>query len=138
MDSVNLFAGSEDCSYQWTPDTVQAEEVLLLLERLDGITSTVKSDHSYNLLQEIDGTFPDDKLRLMAILQHFTGMSPRDRTIFQVGKRSGHFIRLSDMENSGRWKQVEEMCHQSGITPENVDEQLHEMIQERMRRGMFF
>ncbi len=138
MDSVNLFAGSEDYSYQWTQDTVQAEEILLLLEKLEGITSTVKSDHSYNLLQEIDGTFPNDKLRLLAILQHFTGMSPRDRTIFQVGKRSGHFIRLSDMENSGRWKQVEEMCRQSGITPENVDEKLHEMIQERMRRGMFF
>jgi hypothetical protein len=65
-------------------------------------------------------------------------MSPHDRTIFQVGKRSGHFIRLSDMGNSVRWKQVEEICRQSGITPENVDVQLHEMVQERMRRGMFF
>jgi hypothetical protein len=136
MDSVNLFAGSEVHRYQWTSDVVQAEEILLLLERLDGITSRVRSDHSYNLLQEIDGTFPDDKSRLMAILQNFIDLSPHDRAIFQVGKRSGHFALMSDMERPGSRKQVEEICRQSGITADNVDEQLHDMIQKRMRSGM--
>jgi hypothetical protein len=136
MDSVNLFADAEDCRYQWTTDLVQAEEILLLLERLENITSTVKSDHSYNLLQEIDGTLPSDKQRLLGILRNFIGMTPGDRATFQVGKRSGHFARLSDMEIPDRRKQIEEICRQSGISQDNVDEQLHVMIQERMRRGM--
>ena len=136
MDHVNLFGSSENCSYQWTSDLDQAEEILLLLERLENINSTVKSDHSYNLLQEIDGTLPSDKQRLLGILRNFIGMTPGDRATFQVGKRSGHFVHLCDMEIPDRRKQVEEICRQSGITPENVDEQLHGMIQERMRRGM--
>lgn len=137
-DSVNLFANSPDYRYQWTTDLTQAEEILLLIEKLDNITSSVKSDHSYNLLQEIDGTFPGDKLRLRNILRGFIGMASYDRAIFQVGKRSGHFVYLRDMENQGRRSQVEEMCRQSGITADNVDVQLHEIIQERMRRGMSF
>ncbi len=138
MDSVNLFSGSDDCGYQWTTDVDQAEEILLLLERLDGITSAVKSDHSYNLLQEIDGILPDDKQRLLDTLTRFIGLSPGERAIFQVGKRSGHFVQLRDMEIPGRRQHVEEICRQSGITPDNVDEKLHGMIQERMRRGMSF
>jgi len=138
MDSVNLFANAGDHRYQWTSDLVQAEEILLLLERLENITSYVKSDHSYNLLQEIDGKLPDYRQHLLGILRTFIGMAPHDRAVFQVGKRSGHFVRLGDMEIPSRRKQVEELCRQSGITPDNVDEQLHGMIQERMRRGMFF
>lgn len=138
MDTVNLFANSEKFRHQWTSDLDQAEEILLLLERIGNITSSVKSDHSFNLLQEIDGTLPNDKQRLLDILRAFIGMAPRDRVILQVGKRSGHFVRLRDIENHGRRKQVEEICRQSGITSDNVDDQLHEMIQERMRRGMPF
>jgi len=136
MDSVNLFAGSELYRYQWASDVDQAEEILLLLKGLYGITSRVRSDHSYNLLQEIDGDFPGDKVQLMATLQHFIDLPPQERTIFQVGKRTGHFVRMSDMDKPGRRKQVEEICSQSGITSENVDEQLHEMIQQRMKSGM--
>jgi hypothetical protein len=138
MDSVNLFANATDHRYQWASDLVQAEEIMLLLERLENITSCVRSDHSYNLLQEIDGRLPGDKDLLLAILRSFIGMAPRDRALFQVGKRSGHFLQLSDMEIPGRRKQVEDICRQSKITADNVDEQLHVMIQERMRMGMFF
>lgn len=138
MDSVNLFGNVSGCSYQWATDIVQAEEILVLIEGLKNITSLVKSDHSYNLLQEIDGTLPDDKERLVGILNKFTKMTPLERTIFQVGKRSGHFVKLNDMETAGRRKQVEDLCRQANITPDNVDEQLHVMVQERMRRGMPF
>jgi hypothetical protein len=135
-DSVNLFINATDSQFKWTTDLDQAEEILLLLEGLDNITSVIKSDHSYNLLQEIDGRLPGDKRRLLDILRSFIGMAPRDRVIFQVGKRSGHFVHFGDMEIPGRLRQVEDICTQSGITPDNVDEQLHMMIQERMRRGM--
>lgn len=135
-DSINLFAGSDEFRFKWTSDLDQAREIQLLLERLENVTSRVKSDHSYNLLQEIDGRLPDDTQRLLDIVGKFIGMSPHDRAAFQVGKRSGHFVQLSDMAIPGRRQQVEKICRQAGITPENVDEQLHEMIQERMKAGL--
>lgn len=135
-DWVTLFPDSADHSYQWAPDLVQAQEIYTLIERLDGITSCIKSDHSYNLLQEIDGILPGDKERLLELLRTFIDMAPEQRVLFQVGKRSGHFLRLSDMGIPGRLKQVRDICQEYGITPENVDERLYEIVQDRMRKGM--
>jgi hypothetical protein len=135
-DKRTLFSTDGGYRYQWTTDLDQAREILTLIEHLDGINSTIKSDHSYNLLQEIDGTLPEDKDRLLAVLRTFIDMSPAERCRFQVGKRSGHCLRLGDMKIAGRREQVEEICRKSGITPDNVDEMLHELVQERMRNGM--
>ncbi len=138
QDKINLFANATDCRYQWAPDLVLAEEILLLLERLDRVTSTVKSDHSYNLFQEIDGVLPNDKGRMMGVLQSFIGMAPADRVLFQLGKRSGYFLRLGDMRIPGRLEQAAQLCGKSGITPDNADQKIHDMIQKRMRMGMPF
>jgi len=138
QDKINLFANSAEYRYQWAPDLVLAEEILLLLERLEGITSTVKSDHSYNLFQEIDGILPNDKGRLLEVLRNFIAMAPADRAMFQLGKRSGYFLRLSDMRIPGRLAQVAEECRKAKISADNVDQRIHDMIQERMRMGMPF
>jgi radical SAM superfamily enzyme YgiQ (UPF0313 family) len=137
LDSRQLFANPEE-RYEWTTDLVQAHEILTLIDHLEDITSRIKSDHMFNLFQEIDGTLPHDKERLLEVLRTFIGMAPETRALFQVGKRTGHFVQLSDMAIPGRLAQVEELCREHGITPGNVDEQLHEMVQERMRRGMAF
>ena len=138
QDKINLFADAPDHRYQWAPDLVLAEEIHLLLERLDGVTSTIKSDHSYNLFQEIDGVLPNDKERLLGVLRSFIAMAPADRALFQLGKRSGYFLRLSDMQIPGRTAQVAETCRTEKITPDNVDLWIHDMIQERMKMGMPF
>ena len=36
---------------------MMAEEILLFLESLDGLTSFIKSDHILNLFEEIEGQF---------------------------------------------------------------------------------
>ena len=137
-DKVNLYAAGEGFRYQWAPDLVLAKEIFTLIEHLDGITSCIKSDHSYNLFQEIDGILPRDKDTLLEVLRTFISMGPGQRVLFQVGKRSGHFLRLRDMGIPGRREEVEEICRESGITPDNADERIHEIVQERMRRGMPF
>ena len=135
-DRITLFPDSPDHAYQWAPDLVLAKEILTLLEHLAGITSRVTSDHSYNLFQEIDGILPGDKERLLAVPRAFIAMPPEERMLFQVGKRSGHFVRLSDMGIAGRMKQVKDICQEYRITPDSVDERLYEIVQDRMRNGM--
>ena len=137
-DKVTLFVDGGDARYQWSPDLVLAKEVLTFLEHLDGITSRIKSDHSYNLFQEIDGVMPKDKERLLGILRTFINMKHEDRVLFQVGKRSGYFHHLSDMSIPGRLEQVEDVCRQAGVNAENADERIHEIVQEKMRMGMPF
>jgi hypothetical protein len=41
------------------------------------------------------------------------------------------------MEIPGRLDKVEDICTRADITPENVDEKINNMLQERMREGMW-
>jgi hypothetical protein len=134
-DTVKLFENTEDYVWEQASDLVLAREILLLIEKLENITSRIKSDHMLNLFQEIDGTLPQDKERLMDVLQGFIDMPPAHQALFQVGKRFGYFWRLSDMQIPGRLAQVEEICRRLGITPENIDDKIIEMTQEQMRSG---
>ncbi|NOY13829.1 MAG: radical SAM protein [Deltaproteobacteria bacterium] len=135
LDSLNLFENSEQFTWQRPTDLTIAEEVLLFIDGLDGISSCVKSDHMYNLFQELDGTLPQDKERLQGVLQKFINMEPKKRICFQLGKRLGHFLRLSDMDIPNRLARVEDICVQLGMTPENADRKINDIIQERMRDG---
>jgi len=134
-DTLNLFAKSEEFCWQRPSDLTVTKEILLFIENLNNINSSVKSDHMYNLFQEIDGILPQDKQQLMNVLQTFIEMEPKKQSRFQVGKRLGYFLHLSDMEIPGRMEKVDAFCEQAGIVPGNVDEKINEMIQEQMRGG---
>jgi hypothetical protein len=134
-DTVKLFENTEDSRWEQASDLVLAREIRLLIEKLENITSCIKSDHMLNLFQEIDGNMPQDKERLLGILQNFIDMPPAHQALFQVGKRFGYFWKLSDMQIPGRLAQVEEICRKLGITAENIDEKIIEMTQEQMRSG---
>lgn len=136
-DSLNLFENSQDFTWQRPTDLTIAKEVLLFIEKLDKITSCIKSDHMYNLFQEIDGTLPQDKQQLLQVLQRFIDMEPERQACFQLGKRLGHFYKISDMEIPGRLTRVQTVCAEAGITPANVDAKINHLIQNWMREGMW-
>nr|WP_051361396.1 radical SAM protein [Desulfuromonas sp. TF] len=135
-DSLKLFENADDTSWKRAPGLVQAKEIRLLIEKLSGISSRIKSDHMFNLFQEIDGTLPQDKERLLSVPQKFIDMDPEHRMLFQIGKMYRYFWQLSDMQIPGRLAQVEEICRRLEVTPENVDEKINGMIQEGMRTGV--
>lgn len=83
---------------QWTPlaDEEKVREIRDWLERLNGITSTVQSDHIMNLLEDMAGRLPDDKQRMLDLVDRFLGMDQPDREAFVVGRRTGRYRYLSD------------------------------------------
>lgn len=136
-DDLNLFENSDEYTWQRPTDLTIAKELLLFIQGLDKITSCVKSDHMYNLFQELDGTLPQDQEMLSHVLQTFIAMEPGKQVCFQLGKRLGYFVRIDDMDIPGRLSRLQELCDNAGITPKNVDEKINDMIQERMRAGMW-
>ena len=58
--------------FEKATDVETAQELLLFLESLSGITSALRSDHILNLLPEVDGQLPRDQARLMAIVRGFS------------------------------------------------------------------
>lgn len=126
--SVPLFDEYARGRFEKCTDKMTAGEILLFLETLDGITSRVKSDHVLNLFQEIDGRLPDDRDRMMGVIQTFLSMPPEQQTVFQVGRRTGVFSALADMQNPYLTARARETCKKLGVTPENVDDVMDELM----------
>jgi hypothetical protein len=135
-DSLTLFESPENFRYQRATDLDIAGEIRLLISNLTGINSTVKSDHSLNLFQEVDGVLPRDRDQLVNVLQTFIDMEPEKQMFFQVGKRLGYFLYLQDMQDPDRLARVKATCRQQGLRPGNVDIKINEMIQQSMRTGI--
>lgn len=109
-------------------DREMAEEALLFLEHLEGITSTIKSDHILNLFQEVDGHLPEDKERMTAVIREFLDLAPEDQVVYQVGRRLGLFNRLADMTSPDSRARAEQACQLYGIHAGNVDRTIDELM----------
>jgi len=127
-NSVALYDDYETGRFEKCTDLMMAKEVLLFIESLNGITSVVKSDHILNLFQNLEGKLPEDKESMLEIVRRFLTMTPARQCVYQVGRRLGFFSRLSDMENPRRLERAEKACRQFGITAENVDEVIDELM----------
>ncbi len=110
-------------------DSFISKEILLFIKALDGITSTIESDHPLNLFEDVTGTLPRDKVKMMSTIEKFFTLDQERQAMYQIGKRSGVFSSIEDLDNAGLVKQVEEKCIQKGITPENLDQTILEMKQ---------
>jgi hypothetical protein len=111
-------------------DVDMAREILLFLESLRGITSSVASDHILNLLPEVKGTLPQDQGRMIAVVERFLKMGPVEQSLYQVGRRTGVFGGLDDLQDPFRRRRAEEIVRKNDITPASVDG----IIDELMRR----
>ena len=127
-NGIPLFDEWHEGRFEKCTDVEMAREILLFLESLDGITSVVKSDHILNLFQEVEGTLPQDKSHMTGILEAFLALPPDEQSLYQVGRRIGVFSRLSDMENKYRREKTEQICIDLGVTPDNVDNVIDELM----------
>lgn len=96
-------------------------EIRSTIDNLDGITSMLKSDHVYNLLQELEGGFPQDKHKMLGLIDRFLGLNREDQVLFQLGRRMGYFHVLEDLSSNARRSYVEQIRNKFDITPENID-----------------
>ena len=76
------------------------EELRLLIENLEGITSRIVSDHMLNLLEEVQGKLPEDKEAMIASIDRFLALSDDEKDLFQLGRRLGVFRTPDDLERS--------------------------------------
>lgn len=127
-NSVPLYDDYEAGRFEKCTDLMTAKEILLFIQSLDGITSVIKSDHILNLFDDVEGTLPQDKDKMLNIIRVFLAMNPKQRCLYQVGRRLGFFSCLKDMESPRRRVRAEKACKQFGINPENVDEVIDELM----------
>ena len=129
-DDVELFKDLSAGTFEPMGDTMVAEEILLFIESLKGITSTVKSDHILNLFQEVEGTLPEDKEKMTSVIKQFLSMELEEQMLYQIGRRSGIFSRLDDLNDPELRRYAQRNFSDLQVTPQNVDR----IVAETMKR----
>jgi hypothetical protein len=81
------------------------EEIRLFIENLN-CRSDIVSDHMMNLLPEVEGKLPEDKEKILAIIERFQGMPPEERDNYKLGRRLGVYERLDDLKDAYRHGEV--------------------------------
>ena len=86
---------------QWIPtsEREKVKELRLLIENLENIKSVLISDHIMNLLEEVEGVFPNDKDKMLKVIDDFFAMDETQQDNFIVGRRLGLYRSISDVNN---------------------------------------
>ncbi len=127
-NDVELFKDLSAGRFEPMGDTMVAEEILMFIDSLKGITSTVKSDHILNLFQEVEGTLPEDKERMTSVIKRFLSMGIEEQMLYQIGRRSGIFSSLEDLNDLELRKYAERNYSDLKVTRQNVDRIVAEIM----------
>jgi hypothetical protein len=114
-----------------TTDEEMMEELKLFIQNLD-CRATFISDHVGNLLQELEGKLPEDKSKLLSIIARFQALSPQERQVYRIGRRTGYYHGLDDLADPGQRRVIEQMIEKFSNGSGQVDEQIVYKMRETM------
>ena len=76
-------------------------EIRDIVDGLHNITTTIVSDHVLNLLEEVEGTLPEDKKKILEIIDQYLNLPYEERLMYQLGRRGGAFRSVNDLYEPG-------------------------------------
>ncbi len=129
-DETALASDYSNGIFTRTNDAMMVEELLLFIISLDGISSTIKSDHVLNLISEVNGTLPADKPKMVKALKWYWNLSRKEQIIYSVGRRAGIIHQIEEFSESHKYARIEQFMEQYNITESNADD----MIDDLMKR----
>jgi radical SAM superfamily enzyme YgiQ (UPF0313 family) len=94
---VPLYQKLVEGSFTMQTDDMLAEEIRVFIGTLDGITSTVTSDHIMNLLEEVSGRLPEDKEKMLKVIRDYQALPDDERLIYRMGRRGGAYRSTQDL-----------------------------------------
>lgn len=96
---------------------------LLLL--LDDEPRYIASDHAMNLLEGVEGNWPEDKAKMLQVIDGYLNLPPAMRLHFRLGRRAGYYRYLEDMADLSRRQMVEKMA--AGLSTTELEEAIAAM-----------
>jgi radical SAM superfamily enzyme YgiQ (UPF0313 family) len=114
--------------FEKASDMETAQEILLFLQNLRGITSMVVSDHVLNLFEDVNGRLPEDRDRMIAELEAFFSRSPEEQVLYRIARRAGIVRGMSDLDDPARYDRAQRLVGELNVTPQNVDAVTDQMV----------
>jgi hypothetical protein len=130
-----LYKKVEQGEFERPPDDAIVREIRLFIENLNGIESTIVSDHILNLLEEVQGKLPEEKENMLAVIDRYLAMPDEERLRYRVGRRLGHYRSVADMEDSSarrRIQQIIEEVRSSGSNGPRSHEEIEKEVYQMM------
>jgi radical SAM superfamily enzyme YgiQ (UPF0313 family) len=109
-------------------DERAVEELLLFVNELQDIDSTIKSDHILNLIPEFEGKLPEDKPKMIEALEWFLNLDQSERNIFKIGRRTGIMNSIRHLDIDSKRTRVLELINSNHITNDNIDTVVEELM----------
>ena len=113
----------DDGQFTMLSEAEMIAEQRRLINLLEGINSQFGNYHSIDLLTELKGNLPEDKDKLLSVMDAFLSLNQGEQENFIMGKRLWWYGRLEGFKESGRYEKVEEQLKQirrNGQLPEEV------------------
>jgi histone acetyltransferase (RNA polymerase elongator complex component) len=106
------------------------EEIRLMIENLN-CNSQIVSDHMMNLLPEVEGKLPEDKDKILAVIERFQSMLQEERDIYKLGRRLGLFDKLDEIIDTARRIEVESIMERIDRKKEGAFDEVLFNLMER-------
>lgn len=130
-ERIPLYQSVAEGTFQPLTDDEMVEEIRLMIDHLEGITSTITSDHIMNLLEDISGTLPQDKGRMLAGLDAYLQLPAEERLIYRFGRRGGAYRSVRDMKDLVLKRKIEKAIEEVRTThPEGIEPFLEELVNQ--------
>jgi radical SAM superfamily enzyme YgiQ (UPF0313 family) len=107
LKSMPLYRKIEREEFVLLSDDEIVVEERLFIEKLEGIHSTFVSDHVLNLLEEVEGKLPEEKKKMLAVIDRYLALPAEEKANFRLGRRAGIYRSLDDLSDPELHHQVE-------------------------------
>jgi len=74
-------------------------EIREFIEQLQVVETTLVSDHILNLLEEVEGKIPQEKGKILEVIDKYFSLPEEERMVFQLGRRMGIYRGLGDLQD---------------------------------------
>jgi radical SAM superfamily enzyme len=130
---VPLYQKLKDGSFTMQTDDMLAGEIQLFISTLDGITSTVTSDHIMNLLEEVSGKLPEDKEKMLEVIRKYQELPDSERMIYRIGRRGGTYRSTDDLSRDPvTYEKLKKLLHD--ISSKDGDQGVEKFISDMVDR----
>ena len=99
LKTMALYRKIEEGAFALQNDDEVVSEERLLIKSLNGIGSTFASDHILNLLEEVEGKLPEEKGKMLAVIDRYLALPKEERDRFRLGRRAGLYRSLNDLSD---------------------------------------
>lgn len=117
-------------------DDEVVEEIRQFIVHLGGIQSTIVSDHILNLLEEVHGKLPEEKEKILNLIDRYLALPDSERLLFRLGRRMGCYRNLDDLADPDLREQVSRIIEGFTAPPEAEQDSASGKVERAIYRLM--